>query len=121
MVKQCCEDKEIPLYDNGKIKRDYIYIDDAVRGIATVAQYGMPGSVYFVGSGVGTTFNKMVNIMMKEAGGGRIRVVESPGFHKRIGIGDFWCDSGKLQSYGWKPQIDIQEGIKRTVAFYRNN
>ena len=85
MVKQCCEDKEIPLYDNGKIKRDYLYIDDAVTGIDTVATHGIKGEVYFVGAGNGTSFKQMVDMMIHVAGGGRVRVVESPGFHQRVG------------------------------------
>lgn len=118
MIQCCVQDKIISLYDNGKIKRDYIYIDDAVNAIQMVEECGTPGELYFIGTGVGTSFREMVNIMQYTAGGGKVRVVESPGFHQRVGIGNFWIDNTKVRQLGWEPTIDIVEGIQRTVEYY---
>lgn len=118
MIQSCVQDRTISLYDNGKIRRDYIYIDDAVNAIQIVGDLGEPGELYFIGTGIGTSFREMVNIMQHHAGGGRVRVVNSPGFHQRVGIGDFWINNRKMRSLGWEPTIDLDEGILRTVAFY---
>lgn len=120
MIQSCVQDKTISLYDNGKIKRDYIYIDDAVQGILTVGKHGRDGEVYLVGSGTGVSFQDMVQIMIREARGGRIRVVNSPGFHERVGIGDFWINNNKIRSLGWEQQISLEEGIFRTVNYYES-
>ena len=120
MIQSCVQDKTISLYDNGKIRRDYIYITDAISGIRTVGTTGKPGEVYFIGSGVGTSFRDMVDIMMREAEGGQIRIVESPGFHQRVGIGDFWIDNSKMRSLGWYPRVDLTRGIRQTVEYYES-
>lgn len=119
MIQSCVLDKTISLYDNGKIKRDYIYIDDAVAALCTVGNCGRNGELYFVGSGQGTSFLDMVGIMQSLANGGKIRIVTSPGFHQRVGIGDFWIDNTKIKTLDWKPNISLLEGIRRTVEFYR--
>jgi UDP-glucose 4-epimerase len=120
MVKQCVDDKSISLYDGGKIKRDYLYIDDAVAALMTLAQKGEAGKIYFIGSGEGVAFCDMVKMMQKAAGNrGYIRPVESPGFHQRVGIGDFWCDNSDMRALKWKPTVNLETGIKRTVEFYK--
>ncbi len=34
-------------------------------------------------------------------------------------IEEQWIDSSKLQALGWKPQIDLDEGLTRTINYYR--
>ena len=118
MVKTCVEDGVIPLYDNGEVKRDYLYIDDAMRAIATIAERGKRGETYFFGSGEPHSFREMVEMMQEAAGGGTIQPVGSPGFHKRVGIKDFWIDNSKLKALGWEPKVGIKEGIGYTVRWY---
>lgn len=119
MIESATKNKIISLYDNGKIKRDYIYIDDATEGIKIVGNNGEIGELYFIGSGMGVSFRNMLDIIFKYAKRGAIRVVNSPGFHQRVGIGDFYIDNTKIKNLGWTPQISLDEGIKRTVEFYR--
>ena len=120
MIKQCVKDKAISLYDNGEIKRDYLYIDDAVRALMKLGDKGEAGKTYFIGSGNGVSFNEMVRLMIASAGNrGSIRPVEKPGFHARVGIGDFWCDNSEMRALGWKPKVGLEDGIKKTVEFYK--
>ena len=109
----------INLYDNGIISRDYIYVDDAVSGLLTIADKGESGQVYYVGRGEGTKFKTMVDTMIEEAGGGTINPISPPKFHKASGIDDFWCDNSMLRGLGWEPKVNIREGIRRTIAWYR--
>lgn len=120
MCKTASEGGTIPLYDNGKVKRDYLYIDDAMRAIKTIAEKGKQGELYFFGSGKPHTFLEMVNIMLNGLNEWNILPVPSPYFHKRVGIGDFWVDNSKLKSLGWVPFIDIEEGIYNTVRWYKD-
>jgi UDP-glucose 4-epimerase len=120
MAQQCVKNGEIPLYDNGDVRRDYLYIDDAVDAILTVAiNTTFPSELFCVGSGNPHSFKTMVNLMHEYAHGGKIIEVDSPGFHERIGIQDFWYDSYKMRRrFNWQPKVDIKEGIKRTIEFY---
>jgi dTDP-glucose 4,6-dehydratase len=46
-----------------------------------------------------------------------IRYVEDrPGHDRRYAL-----DTSKLQALGWKPEVDFEEGLRRTVAWYREN
>jgi UDP-glucose 4-epimerase len=41
---------------------------------------------------------------------------------KRIDIGSFYCDSSKFQkATGWSPRVDLREGFRRTLAYYREH
>ena len=48
------------------------------------------------------------------------RQVPFPAESERIDIGDYWADIGKFnEAVGWKPRIDLDEGLERTVEFFR--
>jgi len=111
--------EEIPLYNNGDFIRDYIYIDDAITGCLTAAEKGKIGEIYYIGRGEHTKFRELIDIVIKEAGGGKVKPVDPPDFHNRIGIKDFVCDNTPLKELGWKPEVSLKEGIKRTIKHYR--
>ena len=53
---------------------------------------------------------------------GSVRFVEWPEDKKRIDIGSFYSDSTKFRkAVGWTPQVDLREGLRRTIAFYREH
>jgi nucleoside-diphosphate-sugar epimerase len=120
MIKTCVEGGIVPLYDGGAVARDYLYVDDAVSAIHTVAELGKKGETYFFGSGVSETFANMVAMIQVVSGNGSTMSVPSPGFHERVGIEDFWVDISKMKSLGWEPTVSLAEGIMRTVNWYRN-
>ena len=120
LINLAIENKEISLYDNGDFVRDYIYVDDVLDACLIVAEKGKLGQVYYIGRGEFTKFKELVDIIIKEAGGGNIKPIDPPDFHKRIGIRDFVCDNTPLKSLGWKPKISLQEGIKKTIEYYKN-
>jgi nucleoside-diphosphate-sugar epimerase len=49
-------------------------------------------------------------------------MVPFPEERKRIDIGNFYNDYGKIhQRLGWEPRIDLKEGLTRSVVFYREH
>ncbi len=119
MIEQCVKDQSISLYDNGVMKRDYLYIDDALAGLQKAAENGSAGNVYLLGYGTSYSFGLMTEVMQQISGGGKIRVVTSPGFHQRVGMGDFHIDNFITRAaLNWNPTVKLIEGIKRTVEFY---
>ena len=51
-----------------------------------------------------------------------MRFVEWPPEKKRIDIGSFYSDSRKFrQTTGWMPQVSLEEGLRRTLSFYRQH
>ena len=96
-----------------------MYIDDAVEGILAAAERGFPGELYWLSSGVGYSFSELVSITRELGCKPNIIDVDSPGFHSRVGIHDFWASSEKLQSIGWYPKIRPWIGVERTLQWYR--
>jgi|TARA_B100001971_G_C18235834_1_gene567126 UDP-glucose 4-epimerase len=120
LINLALEGKEIPLYNDGNFVRDFIYVEDAVNGCLAVAEKGEQDKVYYIGRGERIKFKDMIDMVIEEAKGGKIKAIEPPEFHKKIGINDFVCDNSPLKKLGWKPKVSIQEGIRRTIEFYRD-
>jgi len=54
--------------------------------------------------------------------GGSYSVHEFPAERKKIDIGDYYSDFSKFEkAAGWRPQIDLREGLMRTLEFFKNN
>lgn len=119
MINLAVQGKQIDLY-GGEFARDILYIDDAVDGLMTLMQQGLPGKVYYVGSGQWIRVRSFVEMVVEEACAGVIVDVDTPEFHLATGIEDFWCDPSPLESLGWKQRISLREGIRRTIKSYRS-
>jgi UDP-glucose 4-epimerase len=115
------EDKPLPIYGDGAQQRDYIYIDDAIEALLVMGASPLSkGRVYNVGSGIGTRLVDMAHRITEHAAGGRVEFVPWPPLAERIETGDFIADISRITSeLGWRPRVGIDEGLRRTVAFYR--
>jgi len=121
MINQAVKGEELQLYSNGDFVRDYIYVDDVVDACMTLAEKGETNKVYYVGRGEYIKFRKLIDIIEEQIPGTKVKVIEPPGFHKNVGIVDFVCDNSDLKSLGWTPKVSLEEGIRRTIEYYRKN
>ncbi len=119
LISLALKGEEIPLYNNGNFFRDYIYVSDVANACLIVAEKGEKSKIYYVGRGEYVKFRELIDIVLKEAGNGKIRIVEPPEFHKKVGILNFVCDNKELKELGWRPKISLEEGIKRTIKYYK--
>jgi nucleoside-diphosphate-sugar epimerase len=110
----------LPIYGDGRQRRDYIYIDDAVQALLALGESRSSSSIYNVGTGVGTSIADMARAIIAAAGGGRIEHVSWPAVAEQIETGDFVADVSRIRAEtGWRPTVSLDEGLRRTVAFYR--
>ncbi len=118
IVYDICQDKTVKVYNGGRIKRDYIYINDAITAIDHVARRGELGvdQIYYIGTGNPVTFFELVNTAIEIAQRGKIEFIKSPPFHNAVGIDDFWCDIAPLRKLGWVPQYDYRMGIQELIV-----
>lgn len=121
IIRLAIDDETISIYGNGEQLRDFNYVDDVVRAFLLVgSSRNTDGEVYNLGSGSPISFKEMVERVVKWAGSGRIAYVPWPEERKQIEVGDYVADYRKIEStLGWKPQVEIDEGIRRTIAFYK--
>ncbi|MCP4613414.1 MAG: NAD-dependent epimerase/dehydratase family protein [Planctomycetes bacterium] len=118
LINQALNEKQINLYDNGNFYRDYIYVDDVVDACIMLADKGEINKTYYVGRGEFVKFRKLIDIIVSETQT-NVTPIEPPEFHKKVGIKDFVCDNYDMKNIGWQPKISIEEGIRRTIDYYR--
>jgi dTDP-glucose 4,6-dehydratase len=118
-VTNAIDDLSLPVYGDGKQRRDYQYVVDHCEGIDIVLHAGKLGEVYNVGTGGEMENLAMVEILLDELGKPRslIRHVEDrPGHDRR-----YCLNVDKLKALGWQPRHTHEEAIRATVRWYRDN
>lgn len=128
MISFCLEGKDLPVYGTGENVRDWIYVDDHVKGILKVLKDGKVGKTYNMGGE-----NEIKNINLVEMICEMLDEL-SPRYDKksyktqitfvkdRLGH-DFRyaIDNTKIQTeLGWEPSVTFEEGLKMTVSWYVN-
>lgn len=109
----------IDLYRGGDFFRDYLFIDDAVEALATVAERAPAGELYLAGSGEPVMFKELMEYLHRLTGRkSAIGSIEPPPFHQVVGIRNFSANVAKIKALGWVPKVGYEEGIKRTLASY---
>lgn len=120
-MRLAMEGKTIKIFGDGNQLRDYIYgTDIASAFIFCAVSDNTDGKIYNCGYGESLRFKDMVNLVVKTVGSGNIEFVPWPENYERIETGDFKTDISKLtKDVGWKPEITVEEGVKRMVDYYK--
>ena len=113
MINLLREGKEITLYDDGKYKRDYTFVEDTARAIDLIVEKGEVNSIYNVGSGDFRTFKEVI-MMAKEFTSSKSNIisVETPEFHRKYQAKTFTLNVDKLNSLGFSPLVSLEDGLK---------
>jgi dTDP-glucose 4,6-dehydratase len=109
----------LPLYGDGKQVRDWLYVEDHCAGIEFVLREGGPGEIYNVGGGDEHENIDVAGRIIELAGADRSllrRVPDRPGHDRRYSL-----DTTKLHTLGWSPRTAFDDGLRETVAWYRDN
>lgn len=120
MIHLALSGDALTIYGDGRQRRDYIYVDDAVDALLALASNEMAEGAYNVGTGVGTPIVKMAEAVVEIAGSGRVEHTEWPPLAEQIETGDFVADVARIaRDVGWKASVALHDGLARTVAHYR--
>jgi UDP-glucose 4-epimerase len=106
----------------GQQKRDLSYVDDAVDAfLAAAACPAAQGRVFNIGGTPPITLLALAESLVAIAGRGGFEIKEFPPERLRIDIGDYFANDELFrQVTGWAPKISLQEGLARSVAYFRN-
>jgi dTDP-glucose 4,6-dehydratase len=122
-ITQALCDEPLTLHGDGHASRDWLYVDDDAEAIETIIETPIDrvaGEVLNVATGVDISVNdiaaKVLDALAKP-GGRTVHVAERPGqVDRHIG------STEKMQRLtGWSAQTSFDEGLARTVAWYREN
>jgi UDP-glucose 4-epimerase len=118
-AKRMLTDQDVMVNGSGKQTRDFIYVGDAVRAMVAAANDPHAEGPYHVGTGVETTIADLYR-----------RLSDATGYTKkpRRGPADVNApyrsalDSKRIRrELGWKPTVGLDEGIRKTVTWFRKN
>jgi UDP-glucose 4-epimerase len=107
----------------GEQLRDFTYVDDAVEAfLLAAAREEANGQVYNLGGCEVISLRELAELSVKANGGGEFQVREFPAERKRIDIGNYYADDRCIRGeLGWAPQVNLREGLARTLDFYRSH
>lgn len=106
----------VKLYGTGQNSRDFVYIDDVVRALLRAGS-PTPGVVYNVGTGQDTSIISLL-AMVEQVAGAQLDVERCAPWTNDIKA--IRAEVGALASeLGIKAQVGLEEGLKRTVEFFR--
>ena len=114
-VKWIAEGKALQLYGDGEQTRGFTYIDDIARGtILALKDVGF--EVINLGGHESISIKDLITMIEAEVG--KTATIEQQPLPK-ADMQANWADVGKAgQLLGWEPQVNLKEGIARTVAWY---
>jgi UDP-glucose 4-epimerase len=119
-VRQAVLGEEILLFGDGRQKRDFDFVDDAVDAFLRAgALDAADGQVFNLGGAPPVSLLDLVKTMVEIAGRGSWRLVPFPEDRKKIDIGDFYAEAGKIRAaLGWASRTPLRDGLERTLAYY---
>ncbi|HTM56433.1 MAG TPA: NAD-dependent epimerase/dehydratase family protein [Pirellulales bacterium] len=121
-IRQALRGETISLYGGGGQLRDFNYVDDVVTALLlAITNAQCAGHVYNLGSRRAYSLIEFVDLLKKHCTF-KIESVPFPEDKKIIDIGDYYGDFSRFQGVtGWQPAVDLDEGLERTLEFYREH
>ncbi|HET6869710.1 MAG TPA: dTDP-glucose 4,6-dehydratase [Solirubrobacteraceae bacterium] len=119
MILNALAGDSLPVYGDGRNVRNWLFVEDFGRGIGHALVHGKPGEVYNCGGPDEcdnlTVVNRIIDLSGADPDSIEF-VTDRPGHDRRYSL-----SSAKLQDLGWRAQVRFEEGLARTVEWYREN
>lgn len=132
VIKSCLINQNIPIYGNGSNIRDWIWVYDHCRAVEMVVNQGTKGQIYNIGASCEISNIELVQMIINEV---RKQIPPNDWRREKINPGlityvkdrkghDFRyaLNTNKISAeIGWKPEVNLREGIRATVKWYLKN
>jgi len=109
----------LPVYGDGMQVRNWLYVEDCCDAIDAVLERGEPGQVYNVGGPDELSNLEVLRriLALTDRDESLIEfITDRPGHDRRYSL-----SAARLEALGWKAAVPFDEGIERTVSWYREN
>jgi dTDP-glucose 4,6-dehydratase len=119
MVLNALAGDRLPVYGDGLNVRNWLYVEDFASAISHVLEHGVAGEAYNVGGPDECPNIEVVRRILQLCGRDEALieyVADRPGHDRRYSLG-----SEKVRALGWSPATRFEQGLERTVAWYRDN
>ncbi|MFI2372075.1 dTDP-glucose 4,6-dehydratase [Streptomyces sp. NPDC018833] len=112
--------RTVPLFGDGGHVRDWLHVEDHVRGIELVRTQGAPGEIYNIGGGRPLTNKELTGRLLESCGYGWDMVDHArdrEGHDRRYAV-----DDGKIRAtLGYRTARDFTTALEETVRWYRDH
>ena len=121
-ITNALDDEPLPLYDGGTQVRDWLRVEDHCRALLLLLRQGGKGEVYNIGANQDPEVtNRELTAMILRAAGKADTLIKPvtglrPGHDQRYAV-----DTQKIRALGWQPELELEAGVQRTVAWYTAN
>lgn len=122
-IRQLVEDKPLKIFGTGKQRRDFNFVSDVVEALlAAAVSRDADGKVFNLGHTEQVSLEELAALLIEVNAGGRFELVPFPQDRKVIDIGDYYADFRQIKkNLNWEPQIELREGLKKTLEYYRQH
>ncbi|HUO28998.1 MAG TPA: dTDP-glucose 4,6-dehydratase [Bryobacteraceae bacterium] len=120
MISNALVDRPLPVYGDGMQIRDWLYVEDHCRGIRAALDRGRDGEIYNIGGNCSLPNLEVVRRILRATGKPDSLVqyvTDRPGHDRRYAL----SSEKIMRETGWTPQVGFDDGLARTVDWYRNN
>ncbi len=120
-ITNLLENKKVPVYGDGAQVRDWLYVQDNCEAIDLVLHKGEAGEIYNIGANQNPEIDNLtLTVKIVQACGKDKSVIEyvkdRPGHDRRYAV-----DTQKIRALGWSPKTSFDDGLTKTVEWYKNN
>jgi UDP-glucose 4-epimerase len=121
-LRQALRGETISIYGDGRQRRDFNHVDDVVDAmLLAITNDRCFGKVFNLGSPRPYSLIEFVDVL-KTLCKFEIEMVPFPDDKKIIDIGDYYGDFSRFrEATGWQPRVELGEGLRRTIDFYRQH
>jgi UDP-glucose 4-epimerase len=122
-IRQAIDGAEIQIFGDGQQVRGFNYVDDVVDALLIAgASKEVKGDYFNLGGERPIELEELAKLLIKLSGRGSYRIVPFPPESKAIDIGSVYSSAAKFNlATGWKARVPIEEGLARTVEYYRRH
>jgi UDP-glucuronate 4-epimerase len=116
-IEMILSGETITLFDGGRLKRDWTYVDDIVDGVAAALERPLGYQIINLGFGSPIALSEFIHIYERLIGKRAVtRDVPTPLTEPPI----TYCDNRRaVELLGFAPRVNIEEGLARTWAWYK--
>jgi len=110
------KEKQVVVWGTGKPRREFLYVDDFARACVFLMDHYNDASMINVGCGYDISIRELA-VLIKKVSGFRGKIIFDSS--KPDGTMRKLMDNSRIKKLGWKPKVSLQEGICRTLEWYR--
>ena len=106
---------QIEIWGSGEPRREFLYVDDAARGVVFALRHYDGDMPLNMGAGHDVRISDLASMIMEISGyDGQIQFDNS----KPDGVKSKLMDSSKIYHAGWKPEVDLKFGLEKTYQWF---